>query len=434
MNPGFSWFEVIVLVGVVQGFVMAILIWIKQERNVSKWLLSWILVIFNLLCIRILILTTGLWQTSFLRYFPLPVELAIPPLLWLYTLSLVRPGFKPGRRHIIHFIPFGLSCIYSLVVYLFVFLRPLADKDQVANNLYFNGVKQVEDYLAIVSSVFYWITGLRLILTYRSWLYNNISSTSYPTYAWLRNVSLLVGILIAVFAADVVLDYFFNFGLNSFAHWKLFFIYLSALIYYLGFRGFQLHTDTVDATGAEAAAELDIQEKQHALLQDGVQITDNIIVPQDEHAPGEETGIEDPVTIPGEPAAAKLPKLTDEKITEIENAVKTALEIHELYLDPELSLNKLAKTIQLLPVQVSYVINRKFKKPFRNLVNEYRVARVKEKLADPTYKKYSILGIAYACGFNSEASFYRIFRSIAGMSPKEYLNSLDTTSAQLPEE
>ena len=429
MNAGFSWFEVVVLVGVIQGFVMATLLWIKQERSVSQCLLSWILVTFNLLCVRILILTTGLWQTTVLRYFPLPFELAIQPLLWLYILSLMRPGFKPNRRHLYHFIPFGLSCMYSLILYALVVYRPMAAKDDMANSLYFNGVKQVEDYLAIISSLIYWIAGLRLILTYRSWLYNNISNTSYPTYAWLRNVCLGVGILIVVFATAVTLDHFFNFGLHSFIHWKLFFIYLATLIYYLGFRGFQLHTDSPLPAVPESVNNLAIPEKQHMPLPDDIQPPGHI-TERDENVPVEETGTGETATIADQPAGDKVLKLTDEKIADIENAVKTALETDELFLDPELSLNKLAKAAGFFPVQVSYVINRKFKKPFRNLVNEYRVARVKEKLADPAYRKYSILGIAYACGFNSEASFYRIFRSIAGMSPKEYHSSLDTTSVQ----
>jgi len=32
-----------------------------------------------------------------------------------------------------------------------------------------------------------------------------------------------------------------------------------------------------------------------------------------------------------------------------------------------------------------------------------------------------LLGVAIECGFNSEASFYRIFRQLEGMSPNEYM-------------
>jgi len=34
------------------------------------------------------------------------------------------------------------------------------------------------------------------------------------------------------------------------------------------------------------------------------------------------------------------------------------------------------------------------------------------------------MGIAYNCGFNSKASFYRAFRKFEGMSPSEYIGKV----------
>jgi AraC-like DNA-binding protein len=73
------------------------------------------------------------------------------------------------------------------------------------------------------------------------------------------------------------------------------------------------------------------------------------------------------------------------------------------------------------PVSVSRIINSELNKNFRNLVNEYRIEEVKARFKDPSSSQFSILGVAYKCGFNSEASFYRIFKNLVGLSPKEYL-------------
>ncbi|WP_247233392.1 AraC family transcriptional regulator [Telluribacter sp. SYSU D00476] len=104
-----------------------------------------------------------------------------------------------------------------------------------------------------------------------------------------------------------------------------------------------------------------------------------------------------------------------------------ALEEDELYLDPELNLQKLAERVGFSPAVVSAVINSAFQKSFRNLINEYRVAKVKQRLQDPATSYLSIGGIAYECGFNSEASFYRIFKAAEGVTPKEYLKQLQST-------
>ncbi|MEJ0104512.1 MAG: AraC family transcriptional regulator [Bacteroidota bacterium] len=390
MRYNFSLFEVLIIIGVTHGFLIAALIWLNRKRSVSKLILSLVLAVFNLLCIRILILTTGAWQTQLFRYFPLPFELAIPPLIWLYALSLTTPGFRPRPSSLVHFIPFAISLIYSIFIYFSVIgTKDLIAKDAIADNFYFNYIKEIEDFLLIISSIVYWWLGLRIVLKYRHWLYNNISDTDYPTYAWLKNVSILMGILIAGLVIDILLDYFFHFGINHFLHWQVFFIYLAVLIYYLGFRGFQL-----------PGKQILIPENKTTLLP----------------------------AIAGEQSLKinREIKLQAEKERQVEQAIKEAFEIRQLYLDPELNLQKLANEINTTPAIASSVINRSFKKSFRNLVNEYRVDKVKQRLNDPGSARLSILGIAYECGFNSEASFYRIFKDIAGVSPKEYLKRLQS--------
>jgi|GEM_PF-670413 len=407
MNPVFSWFEVIILIGITQGLFISILIWSGKNQPVSKRILSLVLTVFSLLCLRIMILTTGLWQAPVLRYFPLPFELAIAPLFWLYIVSLVDPRFSFKRSMLLHFIPFGISLVYSVIVYCMVLPKESnIEKDAVANQLLFNDVKRGEDYLCILSSIVYWSLGLRLIIRYRRWLSANISNTDFPTYAWLKNIALLMGFVIVLLSTDIVLDAVFNFGFYRFTHWKFFFVYCAALIYYLGFRGSQL------------------QGKAAFIKTDQVDTSISTIDPVDAG-----TGVFNAEAVDAPPFSEKQQRLTSEKAAEMEKAIRDAMETDLLYLDPNLNLEKLAKFVRAAPAAVSYVINLRFKKTFRSLVNEYRVARVKARLSDRRSGQFSILGIAYDCGFNSEASFYRIFKLVAGVSPTEYIRSIDQSRA-----
>lgn len=216
-----------------------------------------------------------------------------------------------------------------------------------------------------------------------------------------------MGILIILLTIDIILDSFFHF--HYFFHWQLFFIYLAGLIYYLGFKGYSLQDKQMALEKKEYSQEvLTTSQVFTDRSIDNLQLVGRNEAPQAK--------------------ANKKIKLSDEKRQQVENAIRNAFEIKTLYLDPELNLQKLSNEIDIPAAIVSAVINSNFKKSFRNLVNEYRLEKVKQRLEDPKSGQFSILGIAYNCGFNSEASFFRIFKTIVGISPKEYAKQ-----HQLPE-
>jgi AraC-like DNA-binding protein len=368
------------------------MIWFAKRKEPDKLLLSFILTVFNLLCIKIMLFTSGLWDTTFFRYFPLPFELSIQPLIFLYISSLTSPGFRLSKKQLVHFIPFAVSLVYSLFIYLSVLSENnLSGKDAIADKFSFNRVKEIEDFLSLSSLVIYWYYGLRLLLRYRNWLYNHTSNTLFPTYAWLKNLLVLFAIFFLILAVNIVLDYGFGYGRSHFIHWQLLFIYLAILIYYMGLRGYQQPENQL----ADFPNTLSKQEgpEENKMPEP----SDNDLIKEEIKAPA------------------------DEKIGEASKAILHMLERDKIYLDPELNIQSLAQKLNLSPAFISLVINTVFKKNFRNLINEYRVAEVKRRLDDAQASHLSLLGIAYECGFNSEASFYRIFKNSVGLSPKEYL-------------
>jgi len=51
------------------------------------------------------------------------------------------------------------------------------------------------------------------------------------------------------------------------------------------------------------------------------------------------------------------------------------------------------------------------------------VEDVKNKMSDPQYNNFSILGIAFESGFNSKSAFNRVFKNVTGITPSEYKRS-----------
>ena len=121
--------------------------------------------------------------------------------------------------------------------------------------------------------------------------------------------------------------------------------------------------------------------------------------------------------VPGKTNATLLPTETVDKAIGL---LTSAMQTDKLYLDPELTVEKVGRHVQLPPKTVSFVLNQHRQKSFNTFVNEYRIEAVKHRLTDPASEHLTLTGIAFECGFNSQATFQRAFRQATGQSPKEF--------------
>ena len=101
------------------------------------------------------------------------------------------------------------------------------------------------------------------------------------------------------------------------------------------------------------------------------------------------------------------------------------METERPYLDPELTLPKLAKDLDIPSHQLSQIINEVHKDNFFDFINQYRVEEVKNKIQDEKFANYSLLAIAFDSGFNSKSAFNRVFKKITSMTPSQYKSSIN---------
>ena len=97
------------------------------------------------------------------------------------------------------------------------------------------------------------------------------------------------------------------------------------------------------------------------------------------------------------------------------------MEEEKLWLDPALNLSLLTKHTGIPSKTISAVLNQQLNKSFNEFINEYRIAAIKERLITSSDKNLTIAGLAYECGFNSQPTFQRAFKSILGESPREFI-------------
>lgn len=100
--------------------------------------------------------------------------------------------------------------------------------------------------------------------------------------------------------------------------------------------------------------------------------------------------------------------------------IKEVLETHKIYLNPSVTVFDLATLLGHSHRTVSQVINKEFGKTFSSLINFYRVREAKIKLKNNP-KELTMEGVGLESGFNSRASFYRVFKQFTKQSPLEFM-------------
>jgi len=97
--------------------------------------------------------------------------------------------------------------------------------------------------------------------------------------------------------------------------------------------------------------------------------------------------------------------------------IERLMDMDKVYHEPAYSRTDLAQELGMAETMVSRVINIHFGKTFPQLLNERRVEDAKRLLVET---KVSIKTVAEQVGFNSTASFNRVFRDMVGLSPSGY--------------
>ncbi|OFX87843.1 MAG: hypothetical protein A2W99_16135 [Bacteroidetes bacterium GWF2_33_16] len=109
----------------------------------------------------------------------------------------------------------------------------------------------------------------------------------------------------------------------------------------------------------------------------------------------------------------------------IQKEISTFMENEKLFLNPKLSLYDLAENINISTNQLSQLLNEYMGKNFYDFINTYRLEYFLKLINEPKYKKFTILALAYECGFNSKTTFNLFFKKSLGTTPSDYYKTKD---------
>lgn len=93
------------------------------------------------------------------------------------------------------------------------------------------------------------------------------------------------------------------------------------------------------------------------------------------------------------------------------------------FTQKNLTLHSLAKDLETNTRYLSEIVNKHKHKNFNAYINELRINYIVEKLrTEPKFLNYKISYLAEECGFSSHTAFSTVFKTVTGISPKEFIN------------
>ncbi|ADB39178.1 helix-turn-helix domain-containing protein [Spirosoma linguale] len=405
MTFDFNTYSSPLLFGFVQGWIYAILLWVRarREERLSDWLLGWVLVGQSFNIWEYMLGFGGieiLWRE--LEFFPRSLGYLFPVLCYFYLKSQVNADFRFSRRDIWHAVPFLVQVTYHLIV----FSKGHDFVEQWKTTVHYPyHLEDVEFFVGVGLDVYYLILSLRLYRHYRAWIKTQFSETETISFRWFRNflVALTAAMLFSLFMTLISA----TFNLDFWQNWwdKLAGV---VLIYYVSIHGYaqaqpgrRLTFYPVSAEEPSALTEL-LPDSDHVMQREPVLVNQTV----DNQLVKTSTGL-----------TTDLMPWRDTLLTYMEN--------ERPYLDPDLSLTDLARRLKTNASVLSQVINAGTGKNFNDFVNQYRVDDFKQQALDPANGHLSLLGIALESGFNSKATFNRAFKKLSGQSPREFVESVE---------
>jgi len=295
-----------------------------------------------------------------LTYFPLfATELWFGPLIYLHADRLMRNGPLGWRKWLL------LPGIIQLFYYTVIFFRWNNHQDKWAYNAKFHApyVMPTENILTIALMVFAVIGVWKLMRTYRTYLEKTSSAALDYDPVWLRN--LFYGLLVAggIFTGLELADILTSVSYNAAFPFQVLTI---ALIVWIAI---------------EAVWRLN---KPFPKLEG--------LSPNEDAPESKNWGLE-------------ARKLQDKIVAE------------KWFLEPRLSVRDVASRMATNESYVSKALNQGLEQSFNQFINGLRIDHAKSLMESGDD---SMLNIGFDSGFNSKATFNRVFKEMTGQTPTQY--------------
>ncbi|WP_299768204.1 helix-turn-helix transcriptional regulator [uncultured Dokdonia sp.] len=371
MQDGSTLLAILVLLGTIQGLITVVVLYrLRVNKNANRRL-AWIILLISLVCLNLYLLnavtTSHLVLDLIQAIVPLVVIMPVGPLLYFYIRALLHPEDTLSKKDKRHFYTVILDVMPHIVFFILILGGFFGILDGTALNTFSDWVDDYTTYVDIprwVSLVVY------LWFSYALWKKQSLQEKETASAKWAKRFFIGFTLFASIWALHLIpysIPTLSGYVLTT-VGWYPVYIPLVILVYWLGINGYII--------GYKA-----ISKKSTALV------------------------------------------ISSEDITHTVQRLEQLMNEEQWYLNATLKLQDVVQHTGIPQKTISSVLNQHVGKSFNEYVNTYRVAEFKQRILDPENAHLTITGIAYDCGFNSQATFQRVFKKMTQQSPKEFKES-----------
>ena len=384
--------SILLLIGTTHALVLAALLLRCPANRVANRLLALLLALVALRVVPYIIGFAGFYDAyPWLTYLPYEWSLGYGALIWLYA-RVICTGTLP-RRWVWHLVPALMQGLY----YCVLFVQPTVFKNHYDETVQVPIWVPIESAWALIAIAVYLALAWQDYMRYQRWLDADLSNREEFRLDWLRVFLLAFGATLVLWGGTSAFELFVR-PLTYFDRFPLY-LWFSALIYALGLGGLR---------------------------------SARLAYPRPEYVdPPEDC----PVVIAepaGAPSETEIASATERQTdwTAIGRRWSELVRDSGWWRDPDLSAPRLARHLATNTTYLSRALNEGLGQNFNEFVNRIRVQAVQAELASPDGER-DVLAIALDAGFNSKASFNRVFKRLTGLTPTEFRRGKGVPRSQL---
>lgn len=380
---GLNVFEIILWLGVIQGFLLSVILITHKSNQPANRILGIAIFFLSAELFYLVIVKIGIFENFLILTGLLFSMLFIyVPMLYLYVLKITGSPINI-RKVYFHFIPLILCVVFFFPVYL----GGAAYRNTVLINIhegkYF--AAQIVNMIKPFYGVLYIIMLLYLIRKHNNRLKNSFSNLDKINLSWLKNLSVALIVITIIVIIQNISE--FIYGDESVFQYFLF-ISIAGFIYLIGYFGLKQ---------PEIFTQVNLAAEEIGVSNTAIEAVSRKY---------EKSGLNNSTA---EEYLKRLLEYMDEE---------------KPYLKGNITLVELSSMLSITAHNLSEVINSKLNQNFYDFVNSYKVKEVKRLIQNDQEMKFSILALGLEAGFSSKSSFYSAFKKETGMTPAQYRKSV----------